>query len=98
MKKVLIILIIMFSFFTNAYSKYNKLVYDFDFNGIDGKKISLKDYSDKVQKRIKKLTFQLRESERREKAATDYAKGLKQKYEQVDKKLEETDTSYSTNF
>ena len=47
----------------------------------------LKDYSDKVQKRIKKLTFQLRESERREKAATDYAKGLKQKYEQVDKKL-----------
>ena len=58
----------------------------------------LKDYSDKVQKRIKKLTFQLRESERREKAATDYAKGLKQKYEQVDKKLEETDTSYLKEY
>ena len=29
----------------------------------------LKDYSDKVQKRIKKLTFQVREAERREKAA-----------------------------
>ena len=35
---------------------------------------SLADYSDKVQKRIKKLTFQIRESERREKAALEYAK------------------------
>ena len=48
MKKVLIVLIIMFSFISNSYSKYNKLVYDFNFNGIDGKKIDLKDYSDKV--------------------------------------------------
>ena len=47
----------------------------------------LKDYSDKVQKRIKKLTFQIREAERREKAAVDYAKGLKNKYEQLKRNL-----------
>ena len=37
-------------------------------------KDSLEGYSDKVQKRIKKLTFQIREAERREKAAMDYEK------------------------
>ena len=56
MKKVLIVLIIMFSFFSNAYSKYNKLVYDFDFNGIDGKKISLKDLKVKVKAKQKKIS------------------------------------------
>ena len=54
----------------------------------------LGDYSDKVQKRIKKLTFQIREAERREKAALEYAKGIKDKYDTVDKKLDETDTQY----
>ena len=47
----------------------------------------LQDYSDKVQKRIKKLTFQIREAERREKAAVDYAKGLKNKYETAQEKV-----------
>ena len=58
----------------------------------------LKDYSDKVQKRIKKLTFQVREAERREKAATDYAKGLKEKYETVQNQFEETDTNYLKQY
>ena len=43
----------------------------------------LEQYSEKVQKRIKKLTFQIKEAERRERAAVDYAKGLKNKYERV---------------
>ena len=58
----------------------------------------LKDYSDKVQKRIKKLTFQVREAERREKSALDYAKGLKQKYESAEKTLDDTDTNYLKEF
>jgi|MDSV01.3.fsa_nt_gb hypothetical protein len=58
----------------------------------------LGEYSDKVQKRIKKLTFQVREAERREKAAMDYAKGIKDKFDTVDKKLEETDTNYLKEY
>ena len=58
----------------------------------------LKDYSDKVQKRIKKLTFQVREAERKEKAALDYAKGLKDKYETAQSKFEETDTNYLKEY
>ena len=58
----------------------------------------LKDYSDKVQKRIKKLTFQVREAERKEKAALDYAKGLKDKYETAQSRFEETDTNYLKEY
>ena len=38
----------MFSFFTKASSAYDKLAYEFDFNGIEGGVISLKNYKDKV--------------------------------------------------
>ena len=41
----------------------------------------------RFKKRIKKLTFQIREAERREKAAVDYAKGLKNKYETAEKEV-----------
>ena len=58
----------------------------------------LQDYSDKVQKRIKKLTFQAKEAERRERAAVDYAKGLKNKYDSAEKKFEETDTNYLNEY
>ena len=58
----------------------------------------LKDYSDKVQKRIKKLTFQVREAERKERAALDYAKGLKEKFESAEKRFDETDTNYLKEY
>jgi hypothetical protein len=58
----------------------------------------LEGYSEKVQKRIKKLTFQAKEAERREKAAIEYAKGLKNQYESVEKKFEETDTNYLKEY
>ena len=58
----------------------------------------LGDYSDKVQKRIKKLTFQIREAERREKAAMDYAKGIKDKFDNAEKKFDETDTAYLKEY
>jgi len=53
-----------------------------------------KDY----QKRIDKLVFRAREAERREKAALDYAKGLKTKYDKTSQQFEETDTQYLKEF
>ena len=38
----------MFSFFTKASANYSSLAYDFSFNSIDGSKIKLEDYKDKV--------------------------------------------------
>jgi hypothetical protein len=58
----------------------------------------LQGYSEKVQKRIKKLTFQAKEAERRERAAVEYAKGLKTKYETAQTKFEETDTNYLKEY
>ena len=58
----------------------------------------LQDYSEKVQKRIKKLTFQIKEAERREKAAVEYARGLKSKFETAEKKVQETDTNYLKEY
>ena len=58
----------------------------------------LEGYSEKVQKRIKKLTFQIKEAERKERAALDYAKGLKNKYDNVQNQFEETDTNYLKEY
>ena len=58
----------------------------------------LQDYSEKVQKRIKKLTFQAKEAERREKAAVEYAKGLKNQFDNSEKKFQETDTNYLKEY
>ena len=59
---------------------------------------SLQDYSEKVQKRIKRLTFQAKEAERREKAAIEYAKGLKNQFDNSEKKFQETDTNYLKEY
>ena len=48
MKKVITIILIMFSFFSNANSNYDQLAHEFSFNSIDGKIINLKDYKEKV--------------------------------------------------
>ena len=58
----------------------------------------LEDYSEKVKKRIGRLTFQIKEAERREKAAVEYAKGLKNKYETIEKKYNETDSNYLKEY
>jgi hypothetical protein len=49
--------------------------------------------SDAVQKRIAKLTARMRESERREQAALEYAKGLQQQAQELQQKLVHTDYS-----
>ena len=57
-----------------------------------------KEYSDKVQKRISKLVGKLREAERREEAALNYANGLKTKSEELEKKYSETNQNYVSSL
>jgi|TARA_B110000211_G_scaffold19596_1_gene20289 glutathione peroxidase len=48
MKKILILLIVMFSFFTKASANYSQLAYEFEFQSLDGGIIKLSDYKNKV--------------------------------------------------
>ena len=49
MKKiVLLVFIIMFSFFSKSYAEYDKLAYDFQFKGLEGGTINLNDFQNKV--------------------------------------------------
>lgn len=52
----------------------------------------LDNYSDKVKKRIDKLTARLRETQRREEAAIEYAKSVQQQNEELQQKYTKTDT------
>tara|TARA_R100001126_G_C4863337_1_gene168708 strand:+ start:36 stop:980 length:945 start_codon:yes stop_codon:yes gene_type:complete len=61
-------------------------------------KDNLQDISEKTQKRIDKLTRKMREAERREKAALDYAKGLQEKYDDIKKTSLSSDESYLKEF
>jgi len=57
-------------------------------------KKELDDYSDGVRRRIAKLTKKMREAERREEAATLYAKGVLEEQEKLKLRLSKIDTSY----
>ena len=48
MKKILVLFIIMFSFFTKGSAQYSELATNFKFNGIDGNVIDINDYKNKV--------------------------------------------------
>ena len=48
MKKILILITIMFGLFSHVSANYTQLAYDFQFQGIDGNIIKLSDYKDKV--------------------------------------------------
>jgi hypothetical protein len=58
----------------------------------------LEDYSKGVQARIAKLTRKMREAERREQAAIDYAKGVEEKRVALEKRFEKTDSDYIKKF
>ena len=58
----------------------------------------LERYGDKVKKRIEKLTYKMREAERREKAATDYAQSMKQQMEELEQRSQKIDQSYITEY
>ena len=51
----------------------------------------IEDYSESVKKRIAKLTYKIRESERRETAALDYAKSVQEELSKTKNKLSKTD-------
>ena len=58
----------------------------------------LEDYSKGVQARIAKLTRKMREAERREQAALDYAKGIQQEKTELESKFKKTDSDYIKKF
>ena len=59
---------------------------------------NLQDVSEKTQKRIDKLTRKMREAERREKAALDYAKGLQDKYNTAKSSLNSIEDNHLKEF
>ena len=58
----------------------------------------LEDYSKGVQARIAKLTRKMREAERREKAALDYAKAVESKRQSLDSRFGQVNKDYVTQF
>ena len=58
----------------------------------------LEDYSKGVQARIAKLTRKMREAERREKAALDYAQSVELERKALAKRFEKTDADYIKKF
>jgi len=58
----------------------------------------LEEYSKGVQSRIAKLTRKLREAERREKAALDYAKGVESKRQTTETKFSKVNEDYVKQF
>ena len=58
----------------------------------------LEEYSKGVQSRIAKLTRKMREAERREKAALDYAKAVEEKRKEIESRFKKTDSEYVKKF
>ena len=58
----------------------------------------LEDYSKGVQARIAKLTRKMREAERREQAAVEYARAVEDKRLALEKRFEKTDADYIKKF
>ena len=58
----------------------------------------LEEYSEGVQKRISKLTRKMREAERREKAALDYAQGAKREIDLVKEQFQSSEEKYDKAF
>ena len=58
----------------------------------------LEEYSKGVQARIAKLTRKMREAERREQAALEYAKGVEKSKQELESKFKKTDSDYIKKF
>ena len=58
----------------------------------------LEDYSKGVQARIAKLTRKMREAERREQAAVEYARAVEEKRLALEKRFNKTDADYIKKF
>src|SRR5210317_729111 len=60
--------------------------------------VKLEEYSKSVQSRIAKLTRKMREAERREQAAIEYAKSVEQKRQDMESLYKKTDLDYLNKF
>jgi len=58
----------------------------------------LEEYSKGVQARIAKLTRKMREAERREQAAIEYARGVEESRKELESKFKKTDSDYIKKF
>ena len=65
---------------------------------VETKKDDLDDYSEKVKKRIAKLTHQIREAERQREEAIQFAHSVKKEKEQIENRLSKTDQRYVSEF
>jgi hypothetical protein len=59
---------------------------------------NLPEHTQNVQKRIDQLTRKMREAERREKAALDYAKGLQKKFSNAEAEAKKFDQNFISEF
>ena len=64
----------------------------------DSSEDELENYSEGVQKRISKLTAKMREAERREKAATEYAQAVQKQLQESNQKSTALDDSFVSEF
>ena len=58
----------------------------------------LEEYSGKVKKRIEKLTYKMREAERREQAATEYAQAVQKQMQELEARSKKIDESYLSEY
>ena len=65
---------------------------------LEKKDSELEEYSKGVQSRIAKLTRKMREAERREQAALEYAKGVEKSRQQLESRFKKTDSDYIKKF
>ena len=64
----------------------------------EGKKDEREEYSKDVQKRIDRMTYKIREAERREKEALEFAKKVKQEKDDLQGKFDKLDDGYVNEF
>jgi hypothetical protein len=64
----------------------------------EDKKDEREEYSKDVQKRIDRMTYKIREAERREKEALEFAKKVKKEKDELQGKFDKLDDGYVTEF
>ena len=64
----------------------------------EDKKDEREEYSKDVQKRIDRMTYKIREAERREKEALDFAKKIKKEKDDLQGKFDKLDDGYVNEF
>ena len=82
----------------NTKQESNEIVVEQESETKKGESDELDQYSESVKKRIDKLTKKMREAERREQAAIEFAEKMKKQNESYEKKVQDLDTGYTNEF